>query len=135
MIEAQCYVDKTEYIQKIIETGGNQIITRPRRFGKSILLRTIEEICDCNKKLFKNYHIGKSQTYKWEKYPVLKFNFSSMINLDSKTTHDNLKDVLRNVSKKYNVLIDENATSTTMFRRLIKYINVNYKGTLVKSWF
>ena len=64
------YVDKTEKIHKLITTGKYYFLTRPRRFGKSLLLSTIKEIYKGNKSLFKDLWIED----KWDwtkKNPVI----------------------------------------------------------------
>jgi len=48
------YVDKTEYIHKIARTGKFYFLSRPRRFGKSLLVNTIEELFKGNKKIKTN---------------------------------------------------------------------------------
>jgi hypothetical protein len=52
------YVDKTEYIYKLItEGGGYYFLSRPRRFGKSLLISTIEYLFKGQKDLFKELYI------------------------------------------------------------------------------
>ena len=46
------YVDKTEYIQKIVSGSGYYFLSRPRRFGKSLLLSTIEAFFKGKRRLF-----------------------------------------------------------------------------------
>ena len=47
------YVDKTEIIHRLISTGSVYFLSRPRRFGKSLLVSTLKEIYSGNKELFK----------------------------------------------------------------------------------
>jgi len=71
------YVDKTKTIYKLITQGAYYFLSRPRRFGKSLLANTIKEIYLGNKKLFKGLWIYDK--WNWEKtYPVIKFSFSTM---------------------------------------------------------
>jgi hypothetical protein len=70
------YVDKTEFIHKIISTGGSMLLTRPRRFGKSLLLGTMEELLKGNRELFKGLWID-SAGYGFKKYPVVKLTMNS----------------------------------------------------------
>jgi hypothetical protein len=52
------YVDKTKYIYKLIQEGGSYyFLSRPRRFGKSLLLSTIRYLFENHKDLFKNLYI------------------------------------------------------------------------------
>ncbi|TSJ80499.1 MAG: AAA family ATPase [Candidatus Cardinium sp.] len=79
MIEARFYADKTDYISKLFEDEGTYyFFIRPRRFGKSLLLDTIDQIVKGNKELFKGCNIYKHKTYKWKKYPIIWLNFSKL---------------------------------------------------------
>jgi hypothetical protein len=70
------YVDKTEYIYKLIkEGGGYYFLSRPRRFGKSLLLSTLEYLFKGEKELFKGLYI--QDKWKWEEtYPVIRIDFT-----------------------------------------------------------
>jgi hypothetical protein len=46
------YVDKTEYIYNLIAPGLKYFLSRPRRFGKSLLISTLKQLFEGNKKLF-----------------------------------------------------------------------------------
>jgi hypothetical protein len=69
------YIDKTEYIHKIIRNGGCMLLTRPRRFGKSLLLGAMGEVLKGNRELFKGLWID-SAGYDFKKYPVVKLTMS-----------------------------------------------------------
>ncbi|MDR1487080.1 MAG: AAA family ATPase, partial [Deltaproteobacteria bacterium] len=70
------YVDKTEYIHRLI-TGYNQVfLSRPRRFGKTLLLDTIKEIFSGRRDLFRGLYIEKSTDYGFPKHPVIKLDMS-----------------------------------------------------------
>ncbi|GIW22033.1 MAG: hypothetical protein KatS3mg068_1040 [Candidatus Sericytochromatia bacterium] len=68
------YVDKTEYIYNLINEGKYYFISRPRRFGKSLLISTLKEIFLGNKELFKDLWIYDK--IEWEKHPVIHIDFS-----------------------------------------------------------
>ena len=67
------YVDKTEYLYPLIKKGGIYFLSRPRRFGKSLLISVLEEIFNGNKELFRDCWIY--DRIKWEKYPVIHLDF------------------------------------------------------------
>ncbi len=67
------YVDKTEYIYRLF-TGKYYFLSRPRRFGKSLLLSTLKEIFSGNRELFQGLWIYDQIA--WEKYPVILIDFS-----------------------------------------------------------
>ncbi|MBF5059462.1 hypothetical protein NEPTK9_000976 [Candidatus Neptunochlamydia vexilliferae] len=59
--EDYVYVDKTLFIKKLLDEGSpHYFISRPRRFGKSLFLNTLEEIFKGNKELFKECQIYNS---------------------------------------------------------------------------
>src|SRR3989338_6188723 len=73
--ENYLYVDKTKYVFNLISEGKTYFLSRPRRFGKSLLITTLEEIFKGNKDLFKGLWIHDSD-WKWEKFPVIRMDFS-----------------------------------------------------------
>ena len=81
------YVDKTKYIEKLENLNTKYLILlRPRRFGKSLFISTLEYYYDIrykDEKLFDNFYIGKNPTKMKNSYYVLSFNFSG-INTSSK---------------------------------------------------
>ena len=68
------YVDKTELIYKLATEGKPYFLSRPRRFGKSLLLSTMEAYFLGKKELFKGLAIEKLEK-EWTQYPVLKISF------------------------------------------------------------
>ena len=72
------YVDKTAGLLKLIRTPGAKLyfISRPRRFGKSLMLSTLRHIFQGDRDLFEGTAIGASD-YDWQTYPVLSFNFAT----------------------------------------------------------
>jgi len=72
------YIDKTQIIHHLITKRRLYFLSRPRRFGKSLLISTLKELFSGNKKLFKDLWIGKHSDYVWIEYPVLDFDFSNL---------------------------------------------------------
>jgi hypothetical protein len=69
------YIDKTEYIYKLITNPGSYFLSRPRRFGKSLLLSALAELFRGRQELFKGLWIDSSG-YDFKKYPVLKLTMT-----------------------------------------------------------
>jgi len=75
LVSKDCiYVDKTKYIYNLLQGGRIYFLSRPRRFGKSLLISTLKEIFNGNKELFKGYWIY-NHLETWEKYPVIHLDF------------------------------------------------------------
>ena len=73
------YVDKTALLYPLVTRGRDSFffISRPRRFGKSLMISTLECLFRGERELFKGLAIDKMD-YDWESYPILHFNFGTM---------------------------------------------------------
>ena len=70
------YVDKTAYIQRLVDGGRHYFLSRPRRFGKSLLLDTIKELFEGSEELFQGLAIHDQ--WDWNmRCPVLRLDFGS----------------------------------------------------------
>ncbi len=69
------YVDKTQHLYNIFKTGTYFFISRPRRFGKSLLCSTIAELFAGNRELFKNTWIDQSD-WNWQEHPVIRLDMT-----------------------------------------------------------
>lgn len=70
------YVDKTAYVHQLIRDGGYFFLSRPRRFGKSLLLSTIEAYYSGRHDLFKGLAID-SMVENWETHPILHLDLNN----------------------------------------------------------
>jgi len=77
----ELYVDKTKKIYELINSTKFNFLSRPRRFGKSLLVSTLKNIFLGNKELFKGLWIYNSD-WEWEKYSVIVIDFNK-ISVDS----------------------------------------------------
>jgi hypothetical protein len=71
------YVDKTREIHRLISGGKVFFLSRPRRFGKSLLVSTLEAIFSGKKALFESLYIAGKIDWN-ERYPVIKLDWSSI---------------------------------------------------------
>jgi hypothetical protein len=69
------YVDKTEYVWKLVTEGKPYFLSRPRRFGKSLFLTTLKAYFQGKKELFDGLAIANRET-EWQEYPVLHLDFN-----------------------------------------------------------
>ena len=68
------YVDKTAYIQRLVDAGRHYFLSRPRRFGKSLLLDTIKELFEGSEELFRG--LAVHDRWDWSvQHPVLRLDF------------------------------------------------------------
>lgn len=71
------YADKTELIYKLIQSGKYYFLSRPRRFGKSLMLSTMEAYFQGRKDLFDGLWLGSAEGVDWTPRPVFRLNFIS----------------------------------------------------------
>ena len=69
------YVDKTDLVYKLAAEGSQYFLSRPRRFGKSLLTRTLQAYFEGKKEFFEGLAIENLET-EWKKYPVLYLDFA-----------------------------------------------------------
>ncbi|MCQ2974900.1 MAG: AAA family ATPase, partial [Bacteroidales bacterium] len=87
------YVDKTDLVYKMVSEGNYYFLSRPRRFGKSLLLSTLESYFLGKKELFKGLAIENLEK-EWETYPVLRIDFSLKKNISVKSVQNIMRDAL-----------------------------------------
>jgi len=75
--EGCLYVDKTEQIYKLISTGCYYFLSRPRRFGKSLLISTIKALFEGERELFEGLAIAGRNDFEWAKHPVLHLDLNT----------------------------------------------------------
>ncbi len=115
------YVDKTEYIYKLINSGKYYFLSRPRRFGKSLLISTLEYLFKGEKKLFKNLYI--EDKWNWEEiYPVIRIDFGDTQVKNEGELQKELKAIIIETGKVYSYKYNEEYTINRNLRLLIEKI-------------
>lgn len=113
------YIDKTEYIRMIVEDGPQYLfLARPRRFGKSLFLSTLQCFFEGQRELFKGLSVD-SMDWDWERHPVIHID----LNPNSYDEPGRLDNVLNNTftvwERKYGIDVVENDFSQR-FRTIIR---------------
>ena len=113
------YVDKTEHIYNLVQGGTCYFLSRPRRFGKSMLLSTLEAYFQGKKHLFKGLAIEKLET-EWAEHAVLHLD----LNAEKYTAPEDLTNILdtylREWEEKYESTEKENPSLSQRFRSVIR---------------
>lgn len=112
------YVDKTKHIYDIIKTGDYYFLSRPRRFGKSVLISTLKELFEGNKELFKGLWIEASD-YKWQTHPVIHLSFSSLSNTSAQVLHDDPVWKLESIASLHSIDITKAPSLKLKFELLV----------------
>ena len=103
--EGFIYVDKTPFILELIKSGQYFFLSRPRRFGKSVLVSTLYELFRGNRELFKGLYI--EDKWDWSKrYPVIKISLGSGDFSSEVYFHSKLKRVLGDNAEEYEIEFD-----------------------------
>ena len=116
------YVDKTEYIYRLTQGSRQYFLSRPRRFGKSLLLSTMRAYWEGRKELFSGLAIERlveGDEDAWRPYPVFYFDF----NKDSYQKNGILEDVLEDHIKEWEKVYgceDPEALLSERFRSIIR---------------
>lgn len=95
------YIDKTMYINQLVSSGKYFFLSRPRRFGKSMLISTMEAYFRGERELFKGLAIDRLEPEEWTKYPVLHLDFTHSGYNNSDDLPRALSDVLDRWEKEY----------------------------------
>ncbi len=124
------YVDKTHYIKQLIDKGSpHYFMSRPRRFGKSLFVSTLEEIFEGNRDLFKGLAIYNSD-YTWAKYPVLHLDFSLIEDQTPEAFRDGLLDMLEDFATQHKLKVTGSSLQSTLMR-LIKALAEKYNRVVI----
>ena len=117
------YVDKTEYIYRMTHTSGKYFfLSRPRRFGKSLLVSTMQSYFEGKKELFKGLAIDKLEK-EWTEYPILHFDMSGGKHMEPEQLELYLGYILEDQEKKWGI----NEPRIGANNRLIDLINTAYE--------
>lgn len=122
------YVDKTEYIYNLMTGSGEYyFLSRPRRFGKSVLVSTLAEIFSGNKELFKEVWIYDK--IRWDPHPVIHIDFSTIDYESPEQLKESIKKFLNKTAISHGIILDEEKTFKESFVELIEKLSV--KGRIV----
>jgi hypothetical protein len=116
------YIDKTEIIHRLITNNRRCFLSRPRRFGKSLLVSTLKEIFSGNKELFKNLWIGKNSNYAWETRPVIHIDFSEIDSNSLESLIEGLSSRLEEIGLHYNCSLKELNSPSAKLSLLVRHI-------------
>ena len=117
------YVDKTDLVYSLVSEGKIYFLSRPRRFGKSLLISTLENYFLGKKELFKGLAIEKLET-EWKEYPVFHIDFNGSDYKDARTFDKKINDYLIDWERTYNVNVNVDSDLGTRFANILKMAHV-----------
>ena len=118
------YIDKTALVYQLVTTGQYYFLSRPRRFGKSLLLSTLEAYFQGKKELFEGLAMEKLEK-EWTKYPILHFD----LNISHYDAPDSLYKILNDTLSRYEEEYGTRPTEETLPLRFAGIIDRAYRKT------
>ena len=122
--DSYLYIDKTDLIYQLVKTGCYYFLSRPRRFGKSLLISTLEAYFSGRKELFRGLAIDKLEK-EWKVYPVLHLD----LNIEKYDSPDSLYAILNDALTKWEGLYGTAPEETTLALRFKGIISRAYEKT------
>jgi hypothetical protein len=117
--ENYLYVDKTREIHQLITQGGKYFfLSRPRRFGKSLLISTLKELFSGNKNLFKGLWIENK--IEWKTHPVLHIDFTKIAYQTADMLQKELSVMLFQRAKEAAIQLSKDRTPVGQLEELIR---------------
>ena len=98
--ENMLYVDKTELIYKLTQSYSYVFLSRPRRFGKSLLVSTLASYFRGEKDLFKGLAMERLER-QWKKHPVIHLSLASVKEIEPEKIEESLSNRLRNIENQF----------------------------------
>ncbi len=100
--ENMLYVDKTELIYKLTQSYSYVFLSRPRRFGKSLLVSTLASYFRGEKDLFKGLAMERLEK-QWKKHPVIHLSLASVKEIEPEKIEESLSDRLRDIESQFGI--------------------------------
>ena len=123
--EDKLYIDKTEYIYRMTHSGGCYFfLGRPRRFGKSLLVSTLDSYFSGKKELFKGLAIENLET-EWTEFPVFHSDLSGGKHMEKEQLEQYLDYILKEQERKWGISMPPQGANN----RLTELITTAYKKT------
>ena len=124
------YVDKTEYIWKLIEPPQEMyFLSRPRRFGKSLMISTLKAIFEGRRELFDGLAISKKE-YDWKPYPVIHLDMGNCSAKTPKALEGFIEDRLCDIAAEHGVTL-RGQSNATRFESLISALGKQEKVVIL----
>ena len=120
--ERDCYyVDKTAYIERLLDEGKHYFLSRPRRFGKSLFLDTLKELFEGSEELFAGLYIHARRNWS-ERHPVVRLSFGGGNFTEPAALHEDVMAQLDGLARDMAVAVRYD-TAAARFRHLLQALH------------
>ncbi|GEN29135.1 ATPase AAA [Halovibrio variabilis] len=123
------YVDKTPHIERLVNQNKYYFLSRPRRFGKSLLLDTLRCLFEGRQALFEGLYIHDKWDWQ-QRYPVIRISFSDGVIHSREGLDQHIHELLGGEIKRLGLTLD-NTTIAGRFRELIQLAHQQYGQPVV----
>ncbi|MDR2544848.1 MAG: ATP-binding protein [Methanobrevibacter sp.] len=126
------YIDKTKIIKRMMDLNGTyHFLSRPRRFGKSLLISTLKELFEGNKELFKDTYIYNNWNWN-ETYKVINLDLNNLRATTPENFEKSLRRYIDSIAKdSFNIELDEGFSNEKLRELITAVYNVNKKDVVV----
>ena len=123
------YVDKTKFIHRLVTDVGTNLffISRPRRFGKSLTVSALKALYSGRRELFKGLYIDGTD-WKWEKYPIIHFEFNDLTTTSVEEFRQNLENHVRERLNEAGYAYDRSLSAHENFGKAIETLSAANGG-------
>lgn len=118
------YVDKTPWMWKMISEGSYYFLSRPRRFGKSLMISTLEAFFSGERELFKGLYADTVE-WDWSQYPIMHID----LNVKKYETKEDLYKVLNRHLELWEQIYDSPYSNRDIEERFLQVVRLAYEKT------
>ena len=122
--EGYAYVDKTALMYKMVSEGSYYFLSRPRRFGKSLMVSTLAAFFSGKKELFEGLYAG-TVDWEWKEYPILHLD----LNVKKYETKEDLEKILNRHLEQWEQLYDSPYGNRDLKERFLHVVELAHKKT------
>jgi len=122
--EGYVYVDKTQLMWKMVSEGSYYFLSRPRRFGKSLMISTLEAFFSGERELFKGLYVD-SVEWDWQQYPILHLD----LNTEKYDSVEALENILERTLQEWEYIYEPRVIEKTIAGRFERIIRTAFEKT------
>ena len=124
------YVDKTALIEQLVTSGRYYFLSRPRRFGKSLLVDTLKELFEGNEVLFRGLHLHPHWDWS-KKHPVINISFYDCVYTSREQLEQRITQQLLDNAHRLNIILPDGNDNALLFARLIEQAHKSFGESVV----
>ncbi len=129
--ENYLYVDKTRHIHRMVTEGIFYFLSRPRRFGKSLLMSTLKSLFQGRQELFDSLWIIEQSNWDWANYPVIDLDFNDIPGSDPDELQEGLSFHLSRIAQEYGVTLHASLVELQFNELIVQLSKLSGKPVVV----